>query len=188
MKYAVETLFINRWENCWKDDAGNPELFETRDDAEQAIKDHITDCVNAVEGGEMEDSPDPSEFRIVPVESSLEPLDEYEIHGCRKISEFGHAWVEQSADEDAQFFTLYGHIPGRGVDAIGDFTNRELAEEILLRLNPAVKAAASELLAALDYFFNIMNDAESSRRKGYIQQSIDQARAALAAAKGTSNL
>ena len=89
MKYAVEMLFINIWENCWKDGAGKPTLFEAREDAEQAIKDHITDCINAVEGGDLEDSPDPSEFRVIPVEGSFEPFDAYEIHGCREISEFG---------------------------------------------------------------------------------------------------
>jgi hypothetical protein len=65
MKYAVETLFINTWQNCWNDGSGKPVLFDTRDEAEEAIKDHIIDCINAVEGGDMEDSPDPSELRVV---------------------------------------------------------------------------------------------------------------------------
>jgi hypothetical protein len=63
--FAVETEMGNSWENCWRDDDGRQRLFHTREDAEQEIKDLITDCVNAVEGGDMEDSPDPSEFRVV---------------------------------------------------------------------------------------------------------------------------
>ena len=67
MKYAVETLFTYGWENCWQDETGKPEHFETYDEAEQSMKDHIIDCINAVEDGHMEDSPDPSELRVVEV-------------------------------------------------------------------------------------------------------------------------
>ncbi len=31
------------------------------------MKDHIIDCINAVEGGDMEDSPDPTDLRVVTV-------------------------------------------------------------------------------------------------------------------------
>jgi hypothetical protein len=137
MKYAVKMLFINRWENCWKDDAGNPELFETRDQAEDAIKDHITDCINAVEGGYMEDSPDPTDFRVVTVPEPVTPFDNYEIHPCRAITESGHTWTEQCELREAQFFTLFGHIPQQGLEAIGDFVTQELAEEVLLRIRPS---------------------------------------------------
>jgi hypothetical protein len=188
MKYAVEMLFINTWENCWKDDAGNPELFDSRDDAQEAIKDHITDCINAVEGGDMEDSPDPSEFRVVAVGGPIEPFDEYEIHGCHEITENGHTWTEQCEDSEAHFFTLYGHIPDGGVDTIGDFKTRELAEEILLRINPPARDAASQLLEALEYFFNIMHDYQSSVRKGYVKHALDQARAAILKATGRATV
>ncbi len=76
MKYAVEMLFINTWENCWTYDGGKPTLFGTREDAEEAIRDHIIDCIDAVECGYMEDSPDTSEFRVVPVGSPLATLSE----------------------------------------------------------------------------------------------------------------
>ena len=72
MKYAVEMiLFNNSWENVWHDGAGNPMLFDSREQAEDEIKDHIIDCINAVEAGEMEDSPDPTDFRVVPIEASV---------------------------------------------------------------------------------------------------------------------
>ena len=65
MTYEVQTQMMHTWENCWTDGEGKPVAFATIADAVQAIKDHITDCINAVEGGDMEDSPDPSELRIV---------------------------------------------------------------------------------------------------------------------------
>ena len=76
-RYEVQTLHANgEYENVWREDAGidNPEgtpvTFATMDDADAAIRDHIIDCINAVEGGEMEDSPDRSDFRIVPVKAA----------------------------------------------------------------------------------------------------------------------
>jgi hypothetical protein len=42
-------------------------LYDTRARAEQAIKDHITNCINAVEAGDLDDSPDPTDFRVVEV-------------------------------------------------------------------------------------------------------------------------
>ena len=45
-------------------------------------------------------------------------------------------------------------------------------------------AAAPELFEALDYFFNVMHDYESSVRKGYIENAFNKARSALARAKG----
>lgn len=67
MKYAVETLFTYGWENCWLDANESLTFFDTREDAERAIKEHISDCIDAVEEGFLEDSPDPSEFRVVEV-------------------------------------------------------------------------------------------------------------------------
>lgn len=50
--------------------------------------------------------------------------------------------------------------------------------------NARLIAAAPDLLEALEFFFNIMHDFESSRRKGYVTFALNQARAALAKAKG----
>lgn len=44
--------------------------------------------------------------------------------------------------------------------------------------------AAPELFNALMYFFNIMHDYESSRRKGYVRLALEQSRTALQKAKG----
>lgn len=66
-RYAVETVFTYSWETCWTNDNGRPLTLATYEEAEQAMKDRIIDCINAVEEGFMEDSPDPAELRKVPV-------------------------------------------------------------------------------------------------------------------------
>jgi hypothetical protein len=50
--------------------------------------------------------------------------------------------------------------------------------------NAHLIAAAPELFAALEDFFNIMHDYQSSVRKGYVKHAMDMARAAIAKAKG----
>ena len=44
--------------------------------------------------------------------------------------------------------------------------------------------AAPKLFEALQYFFNIMHDYESSLEKGYVELALEMARDALAEAKG----
>jgi len=44
-------------------------------------------------------------------------------------------------------------------------------------------SAAPDLFSALLYFFNIMHDYESSRRKGYVRLALEQSRTALQKAK-----
>jgi hypothetical protein len=60
--------------------------------------------------------------------------DNYEILGCRKLGDGAGRYVEPCDDKDAQFWTLYGHINGQGVEAIGDFSSREAAEEVHFRI------------------------------------------------------
>lgn len=63
--WTVETEFYgDTWENVWTQDEA-PMTFETLELAVDEIRDHVTDCINAVEGGEMDDSPDPSAFRVI---------------------------------------------------------------------------------------------------------------------------
>lgn len=50
--------------------------------------------------------------------------------------------------------------------------------------NARLLAAAPELLAALEYFYNISHDLPSSLEKGYLAQAQAQARAALCRARG----
>lgn len=59
------------------------------------------------------------------------PFDDYEIHPCK---DYGGC-VEQVGDEgEADFWSLYGHIPGQGLECIGDFKTRQQAEEVLQRI------------------------------------------------------
>ena len=52
--------------------------------------------------------------------------------------------------------------------------------------NARLIAASPELYGALEHFFNIMHDYESSLQKGYVQHAMDMARAALESAKGSA--
>jgi hypothetical protein len=61
-------------------------------------------------------------------------FDAYEIHGVREFDEGRGTFCEQVPDDDAEFWSLYGHIPGEGVMSIGDFTTRQLAEEVYARI------------------------------------------------------
>jgi hypothetical protein len=62
------------------------------------------------------------------------PFDAYEIHGVREFGRGKSRHCEQVPDEEAQFWSLFGHIPGQGVECIGDFKSRELAEEVYARI------------------------------------------------------
>jgi hypothetical protein len=65
MSYEVQTCFYNDvWEGVWVTD-GLSETFNTLDDAIVAIRDHIIDCIDAVENDLMEDCPAQDSFRIV---------------------------------------------------------------------------------------------------------------------------
>jgi hypothetical protein len=60
----------------------------------------------------------------------ITPYDDYEIHGCKDYGDF----VEPVEDDEAEFWSLYGHIPNQGVECIGDFKTRRRAEEVLQRI------------------------------------------------------
>jgi hypothetical protein len=65
------------------------------------------------------------------------PFDDYEIQPCRRYVDADQpdlGFVEPCAPFEADFWTVYGHIPGAGVDAIGDFHTREHAEEVFARI------------------------------------------------------
>jgi hypothetical protein len=86
-------------------------------------------------------------------------------------------WYVDSCDDDLVFSTNGLHIA-----TVGNAEQEQPFAEITA--NARLIAAAPELHEALEFFFNIMHDYESSRRKGYISIAFDQARAALAKAKG----
>ncbi len=61
-------------------------------------------------------------------------FDDYEIHGVRSFGRGKSKYCEQVPDGEAQFWSLFGHIPGQGLECIGDFESRALAEEIYSRI------------------------------------------------------
>ena len=81
-------------------------------------------------------------------------------------------------DQEIPAFEVHGD---RGEKVCDTNEDRPALEQ---EANARLIAAAPELLDALEYFFNIMHDYESSLRKGYIITAFEQARAAIARAKG----
>jgi hypothetical protein len=64
-------------------------------------------------------------------------FDDYEISPCRRHEEPdspGRFYYETCRPTEADVWTLYGHIPGRGVEAIGDFDNFEHAAGVYARI------------------------------------------------------
>ena len=67
----------------------------------------------------------------------MKPFDNYEISPCGRYEEPdspGKYYFEVCEPEEADVWTLYGHIPDEGVQAIGDFSKREYAEEAFQRI------------------------------------------------------
>ncbi len=65
------------------------------------------------------------------------PFDGYEIQPCRLLRDTDEphpSSVEPCEPFEADFWTLYGHIPGEGVMTVGDFDAREHAEEVYARI------------------------------------------------------
>ncbi len=72
-----------------------------------------------------------------PQSSTVVPFDGYEIHPVRSFGEkdkTGRQPTEVCEPNEAECWSLYGHIPGQGVDCIGDYQTRAHAEEILARI------------------------------------------------------
>lgn len=63
-----------------------------------------------------------------------ERFDDYEVHGVKQYADSQGPWCEQVSDDEADFWSLYGHIPGQGLECIGDFVSRTLAEEVYTRI------------------------------------------------------
>jgi hypothetical protein len=67
----------------------------------------------------------------------MKPFDNYEISPCRRHEEPdlpGKYYFEVCDPHEPDVWTLYGHIPGEGVQAIGDFATQAAAEELFFRI------------------------------------------------------
>lgn len=61
-------------------------------------------------------------------------FDAYEVHGIRKFGKGRSNHLEQVPDDQAQYWSLFGHLPFWGLECIGDFKTREHAEEVRVRI------------------------------------------------------
>ncbi len=78
--------------------------------------------------------------------------DNYEISPCTRTEEPdapGTFYFEVCEPHEADVWTLYGHIPGEGVRAIGDFATRDRAEEVFHRIAGFAFADSREVAARL---------------------------------------
>jgi hypothetical protein len=67
MAYEVQENFLcGGWTNTWHTD-DEPTMYETEEEAEIELENFFRQCQDAFDSGEMEDVPDPKDFRIVEV-------------------------------------------------------------------------------------------------------------------------
>ena len=66
-RYAIETQFINTWENCWTDGEGRPVTFATKQEAQAELRQHLADMAQAEADGDISDAMSADEFRIAEV-------------------------------------------------------------------------------------------------------------------------
>ncbi len=74
---------------------------------------------------------------LPPPSGNLTRFDDYEISPCRRFEEPDsprHFYFEVCESAEADVWTLYGHIPGQGVEAIGDFASLDHATEVYARI------------------------------------------------------
>jgi hypothetical protein len=128
----------------------------------------------------------------------MKPFDNYEISPCRRYEEPdspGEFYFEVCEPREADLWTLYGHINGQGVQAIGDFSKREYAEEVFERITGIpftgsytaephlrIMHAGQKLLEALEGVLVFFAEYEEDHREKL--SCFEPARAAIAQARG----
>ena len=105
----------------------------------QRLDEAEPDIVFADHNCDIEDAHQAEAECFQSVEQSTLParFDAYEIAPCRRFEEPGKPgrfYFEPCEPAEADVWTLYGHIPGQGVEAIGDFDTREHAEDTYARI------------------------------------------------------
>jgi hypothetical protein len=66
--YEVEMLFYGgSWENCWLDEHGVPQRFDTYEDALEELNSHLSDLEEAVKDGFLVDGGNAEDYRIIKV-------------------------------------------------------------------------------------------------------------------------
>lgn len=82
----------------------------------------------------------------------MKPYDNYEISPCTRTEESdspGKFHYEVCEPHEADVWTLYGHLPEGGVEAIGDFATREHAEATFQRITGIPFGSHEEVAARL---------------------------------------
>ena len=127
----------------------------------------------------------------------MKVYDNYEISPCRRYQEPdspGNFYFEVCEPHEADVWTLYGHVTGEGVKAIGDFANREDAEEVFfqitgLKFTGSYKADAhlrvmhtgQKLLEALKELTEQADeDCPAEYRSRHFSDALEQANAVIA--------
>jgi hypothetical protein len=72
-KYIVETEFLYGWRNVWTDEHGNSTVYNTRAEAEAALKDFIQETELDFEQGNLEEPYNIDDYRIVEFLQSTTP-------------------------------------------------------------------------------------------------------------------
>lgn len=79
-----------------------------------------------------------------------EKFDELEVHPCRTIKEEGIPkkleCVEQCEPSEAEFWSVYTHLVGGGLDCIGDFDTKEEADNFVKFLKEFVQKSKMKFL------------------------------------------
>lgn len=125
------------------DSQSPPKASETLCFLAKQLDDTCPEVIFADHNGDIEDYATierECEESLDPVSTLPARFDAYEIGPCQRFREDGDRdrfYYEPCAPEDADVWTLYGHIPGQGVEAIGDFESCELAEQVYARITGA---------------------------------------------------
>jgi hypothetical protein len=129
----------------------------------------------------------------------MTPFDNYEIHGCRihaVPTETGvETYAEQCPDSEAEYWTLFGHIPGQGLETIRDFPTREAAEGMFQRITGIPFGSHEEVEARVRVMHagaRLLNSCKSlvewveahAEEKGLSWGPVHETRAAIAEATG----
>lgn len=67
-RWEVQTEIMGEWHNTWTE--GEDEVrctFDTKEEAEEALKEYLIEQHAAVDAGDMEEKYDPDTFRVAPV-------------------------------------------------------------------------------------------------------------------------
>jgi hypothetical protein len=139
----------------------------------------------------------PNNQHILERNHPMNVYDNYEINPCKRYEEPdspGKFYFEVCEPDEADVWTVCGHVNGKGVQAIGDFPNRQIAEEVVfgitgLKFTGSYKSdahlrvmhAGQKLLEALHYLLSQTVDMDLKHGIALTEDEVDARRKALSA-------